>query len=104
MSKLSCCSGIYKKVVEFAIGSERSAVKFNNLVEFYNLTNWISLRNWYLQVPRNGNQQSGKLNNHAVELNRKCEVTKRKSSAIEAKHQVGKEENRVKLKLDDFCF
>ena len=45
MSKLSCCSGIYKKVVEFAIGSERSAVKFNNLVEFYNLTNWISLRN-----------------------------------------------------------
>ena len=39
------------------------------------------------------------MKDHALELNRKCEVINREISAIGAKHQVGKEEIRVKLKL-----
>ena len=34
-----------------------------------------------------------------LELNRKCEVIHREINAIGAKHQVGKKEVRVKLKL-----
>ena len=43
--------------------------------------------------------KSGNLKDHILELNRKCEVINREISAIGAKHQVGKEEIRVKLKL-----
>ena len=41
--------------------------------------------------------KSGNLKDHIPELNRKCKVINRKISAIGAKHQVGKEEIRVKL-------
>ena len=47
--------------------------------------------------------KSGKLKDHKLELNRKCEVMNREISAIVAKHQVGKEEIRVKLKLYETC-
>ena len=43
--------------------------------------------------------KSRNLKDHILELNRKCEVINREISAIGAKHQVGKEEIRVKLKL-----
>ena len=43
--------------------------------------------------------KSGNLKDHILELNRKCEVINREISAIRAKHQVGKEEFRVILKL-----
>ena len=39
---------------------------------------------------------------YILELNRKCEVINNKISAISTKHQVGKEEIRVKLKLYDY--
>ena len=39
------------------------------------------------------------LKDHMLELNRKCKVINREISAIGAKHQVGKKEVRVKLKL-----
>ena len=39
------------------------------------------------------------LKDHILELNRKCEVINREINAIGAKHQVEKEEIRVKLKL-----
>ena len=42
----------------------------------------------------------GNLKDHITELNKKCEVT---NSAIGEKHQVGKEEFRVKVKLYDTC-
>ena len=41
----------------------------------------------------------GNLKDHILELDRKCEVINREISAVGAKHQVGKEEIRVKLKL-----
>ena len=41
----------------------------------------------------------GNLKDHLLELNRKCEVINREIHAIGAKHQVEKEEIRVKLKL-----
>ena len=41
----------------------------------------------------------GNLKDHILELDRKCEVINREMSAVGAKHQVGKEEIRVKLKL-----
>ena len=47
--------------------------------------------------------KSGNLKDHILELNRKCEVINREISAIGAKHQVGKEEIRVKLKLYKTC-
>ena len=40
---------------------------------------------------------------HILELNRKCEVINREINAVGAKHQVGKEEIRVKLKLYETC-
>ena len=43
------------------------------------------------------------MKNHILELNRKCEVINREISAIGAKHQVEKEEIRVKLKLCKTC-
>ena len=61
------------------------------------------MRKRYLQVPRNGNQQIRNLKDHILELNRKCEVINREISAIGAKHQVRKEEIRVKLKLYETC-
>ena len=45
----------------------------------------------------------GNLKDHILELNRKCEVINREINAIGAKHQVGKEEIRVKLKLHETC-
>ena len=45
----------------------------------------------------------GNLKGHILELNRKCEVINRDIHAIRAKHQVGKEEIRVKLKLYETC-
>ena len=47
----------------------------------------------------------GNLKDHILELNRKCEVINReiRNYAIGAKHQVGKEESRVKLKLYETC-
>ena len=39
------------------------------------------------------------MKDHILELNRKCKVINREISAIGAKHQVGKAEIRVKLKL-----
>ena len=45
----------------------------------------------------------GNLKDHILELNRKCEVINREINAIGAKHQVGKEEIRVKLKLYETC-
>ena len=41
--------------------------------------------------------KSGNLKDHKLELNRKCEVINREISTIGAKHQVGKEEIRVKI-------
>ena len=44
------------------------------------------------------------MKDHILELNRQCEVINREINAIGAKHQVGKEEIRVKLKLyDETC-
>ena len=43
------------------------------------------------------------LKDHILILNRKCEVINREISAIGAKHQLGKEEIRVKLKLYEIC-
>ena len=43
--------------------------------------------------------KSGNLKDHILELNITCEVINREVSAIAAKHQVGKEEIRLKLKL-----
>ena len=40
---------------------------------------------------------------HILELNGKCEVINREINAVGAKHQVGKEEIRVKLKLYETC-
>ena len=45
----------------------------------------------------------GNLKDHTLELNRKCEVINREISAIGVKHQVGKEEIRVKLILYETC-
>ena len=45
----------------------------------------------------------GNLKDHLLELNRKCKVINREINAIGAKHQVGKEEIRVKLKLHETC-
>ena len=45
----------------------------------------------------------GNLKDHILELNRKCEIINREISAIGAKHQVGIEEIRVKLKLCETC-
>ena len=45
----------------------------------------------------------GNLKDHILELNRKCEVINREINAIGAKHQVGKEGIRVKLKLYETC-
>ena len=47
--------------------------------------------------------KSGNLKDHILELNRKCEVINRKIKAIGTKHNVGKEEIRVKLKLYETC-
>ena len=47
--------------------------------------------------------KSGNLKDHILELNRKCVVINREINAIGAKHQVGKEEIRVKLKLYETC-
>ena len=38
-----------------------------------------------------------------LELNRKCKVINREINTIGLKHQVGKEEIRVKLKLYEIC-
>ena len=45
----------------------------------------------------------GNLKDNILELNRQCEVIDREINAIGAKHQVGKEEIRVKLKLYETC-
>ena len=45
----------------------------------------------------------GSLKDHVLELNRKYERINREINAIGAKHQVGKEEIRVKLKLYETC-
>ena len=58
-----------------------------------------SSRSRYLQVPTTVINKLGNLKGHILELNRKCEVINREIKAIGAKHQVGKEEIRVKLKL-----
>ena len=47
--------------------------------------------------------KSGNLKNHILELNGKCEVINKEISAIGAKHQVGKIEIRVNLKLYETC-
>ena len=47
--------------------------------------------------------KSANLNDHVLELNRKCEVINREISATGRKHQAGKEEIRVKLKLYETC-
>ena len=47
--------------------------------------------------------KSGNLKDHILELNRKCKVINREITAIGAKHQVGKEEIRVKLQLYETC-
>ena len=47
--------------------------------------------------------KSGNLKDRILELNKKCEVINREISAIWAKHQVGKEEIRVKIKLYETC-
>ena len=46
--------------------------------------------------------KSGNLNDHILAGNRKCDIINREVSAIGAKHQVRKEELRVKLKLYKF--
>ena len=43
--------------------------------------------------------KSGNLKYHILELNRKCEVINREISTVGAKHQVGKEKVRAKLRL-----
>ena len=43
------------------------------------------------------------MKDHILELNKKFEVINREISSVRAKHQVGKEEIRVKLKLYDTC-
>ena len=43
--------------------------------------------------------KSGNLKGHIPELNRKCEVIKREINVLVAKHQAGKQEIRVKLKV-----
>ena len=43
------------------------------------------------------------MKDHILELKRKCEVIIREINAIWAKHQVEKEEIRVKLKLYQTC-
>ena len=47
--------------------------------------------------------KSGNLKDHILKLNLKSEVINREISAIGAKHQVGKEEISVKLKLYEAC-
>ena len=47
--------------------------------------------------------KSKNLKDHILELNRKCEVINREISAVGAKHQTGKEEIKVKLKLYETC-
>ena len=47
--------------------------------------------------------KSGNLKDQILELNRKCEVINREIGAIGAKHQVEKEETRVKLKIYETC-
>ena len=47
--------------------------------------------------------KSGNLKDHILKLNRKFEVINREISVFGAKHQVGKEKNRVKLKLFETC-
>ena len=47
--------------------------------------------------------KSGNLKDLILELNRKCEASNRDISAIGTKHQVGKVEIRVKLKLGETC-
>ena len=47
--------------------------------------------------------KSGNLKDDILELNRKCKAINREISAIGAKHQVGKEEVRVKSKLYETC-
>ena len=47
--------------------------------------------------------KSGNLKDHILELNRKCEVINRAISTIGSKHQVRKEEIRLKLKLYETC-
>ena len=47
--------------------------------------------------------KSGNLEDYILESNRKCKVINREISAIVAKHQVGKEEIRIKLKLYETC-
>ena len=47
--------------------------------------------------------ESENLKDHILKLNRKCKVINRKISAIGAKHQIGKEETRDKLKLYKTC-
>ena len=47
--------------------------------------------------------KSRNLKDHILELNRKCEVINREIRTIGAKHQVGKEEIRDKLKLYETC-
>ena len=47
--------------------------------------------------------KSSNLRDHMLELYRKCDVINRKSRAIGTKHQVGKEEIRVKFKLYGNC-
>ena len=49
------------------------------------------------------NNKLGNLKDHILELDRKYEVINREIDAIGAKHQVGKEEIRVKLKLCKTC-
>ena len=54
----------------------------------------------YLRMAIN---KSGSLKDNILELNRKCEVVDREINAIGAKHEVGKEEIRAKLKLCKTC-
>ena len=46
---------------------------------------------------------SGNFKDHILESNRKLEVINREISAVGAKHQTGKEEIKVKLKLYETC-
>ena len=47
--------------------------------------------------------KSENLKNHILDLNKKCKAINREISAIGAKHQLGKEEIKVKLKLYKTC-
>ena len=51
----------------------------------------------YLRIVIN---KSGNLKDLILELNRNCEAITREISAIGGKHQVEKDENRVKFKLN----